>query len=149
MTDMKVTGALVFILAVNVMFFLGQTAVLKINPDGPVFFHEDNNMIGEYKTNGTYVLDEDVISELPSNELAVAPNEDSPTGYFTDVWQSVKNWFTDTTVGRGVTYLLNIVNAFPHFLSVIGTPKEIVFALGFFWHALTVFLIVIFFKGGQ
>ena len=39
MTDMKVTGALVFILAVNVLFFLGQVSTTKINPDGPVFFN--------------------------------------------------------------------------------------------------------------
>lgn len=147
MTDMKVTGALVFILAVNVMFFLGQTAVLKINPDGPVFFNENDNMIGEYN-NGNYTLNENVAGELPSNEIAVSPDNEQ-SGYFTDVWASLSGWFTDTTVGRGVTYLLNIVNAFPHFLAVIGTPIEIVFALGFFWHALTVFLIVIFFKGGQ
>ena len=148
MTDMKVTGALVFILAVNVMFFLAQTAVLKINPDGPVFFNEDTNMIGDYN-NGNYTLNENIAGELPGNEVAIAPSDENPNGYFTDVWASLKGWFTDTTVGKGVTYLLNIVNAFPHFLAVIGTPIEIVFALGFFWHALTVFLIVIFFKGGQ
>lgn len=147
MTDMKVTGALVFILAVNVMFFLGQTAVTKINPDGPVFFNENDNMIGEYNA-GNYTLDENVADELPSNQIAVSPDNEQ-SGFFTDVWASTKAWFTDTTVGRGITYLLNIVNAFPHFLSVIGTPKEIVFAIGFFWHALTVFLIVIFLKGGQ
>ena len=147
MSDMKVTGALVFILAVNVMFFLGQTAVLKINPNGPVFFNENDNMIGDYN-NGNYTLNENVAGELPSNEIAVSPDT-VQSGYFTDVWASLSGWFTDTTVGKGVTYLLNIVNAFPHFLAVIGAPIEIVFAIGFFWHALTVFLIVIFFKGGQ
>lgn len=147
MTDMKVTGALVFILAVNVFFFLGQVVVLKINPAGPVFFNENENMIGEYN-NGNYTLDENVAQELPGIEVGISPDTDANTGYFTDAWRSLSSWFSDTTVGRGVTYLLNIVNAFPHFLAVIGTPIEIVFAIGFFWHALTVFLIVIFFKGG-
>ena len=148
MTDMKVTGALVFILAMNVMFFLGQTAVLKVNPDGPVFFNENENMIGSYN-NGNYTLNENIAGELPTTEIAVSPDTTDSGGYFTDVWQSLSAWFTDTSVGTGITYLLNIVNAFPHFLSVIGAPIEIVFAIGFFWHALTVFLIVVFFKGGQ
>ena len=105
-------------------------------------------MIGEYNA-GNYTLDENVAGELPTTQVAVAPSDLNPNGFFTDIWQSLSSWFTDTSVGRGITYLLNIVNAFPHFLSVIGTPQEIVFAIGFFWHALTVFLIVIFFKGGQ
>jgi hypothetical protein len=148
MTDMKVTGALVFILAVNVMFFLGQTVVTKINPDGPQFFNEDDYMIGEYN-NGNYTLDENVANELPGTEVAVSPEDQTGGGYFTDIWSSLKSWFTDTTIGRGATYLLNVVNGFPHFLSLIGTPREIVFAIGFFWHSLTVFLFAVFLKGGQ
>lgn len=147
MSNFDVKGALAFILAINVLFFLGQTVVLKVNPDGPVFFHENDNMIGSYNA-GNYTLDEDYSGELPVTEIAVSPDTAESGGYFTDIWQSLNSWFTDTTIGRGVTYIWNIVNAFPHFLSVIGTPKEIVFAFGFFWHALTVFLIVIFLKGG-
>lgn len=149
MTDYKVISGLAFILAVNMLFFLGQTAITKINPDGPVFFSNDNNysMIGKYNNN--YTLDENVFNELPNNQLAVNPESDAPEGYFTDIWQSIRSWFSDTAIGSGVTYLLNIVNAFPHFLSAIGTPKEISFALGFFWHAITIFLIVMFLKGGS
>ena len=149
MSNFDVTGALAFILAINVFFFLGQVVTDHINPDGPVFFHENENLIGEYNA-GNYTLDENVLAELPNTEIAVSPDTDgSSSGFFTDVWQSITGWFSDTTIGRGTSYILNIVNAFPHFLSVIGTPKEIVFALGFFWHALTVFLIVIFLKGGK
>lgn len=153
MSDFDVKGALAFILALNVLFFLGQTAIIKINPDGPEFFHENDKgaMIGDYNigTAGNYTLDEDYANELPTTEIAVSPDSGEGSGYFTDVWQSLSSWFTDTTLGRGATYIGNIVNAFPHFLAVIGAPPEIVFALGFFWHSLTLFLIVIFFKGGS
>lgn len=148
MSDFDIKGALAFILAVNVLFFIVQVSVLKINPDGPVFFNENENMIGSYNA-GNYTLDENYAGELPTTEIAVSPDTAEGSGFFTDIWQSLNSWFTDTTIGKGVTYIWNIVNAFPHFLSVIGAPKEIVFALGFFWHALTVFLLVIFLKGGQ
>jgi len=140
--EFDIKYALAVILAINVFFFLGQTAIDNINPTGErtQFFDENDAMIGGYNA-GNYTLNEDVASELPNTEGAVSPETGN---WFTDTFQTVKNWFLDTT---GLSYLLNLVNALPHFLSAIGLPHKFVFAIGFFWHAFTIFLVVSYIGG--
>lgn len=139
---MRIQAALVFVVALNMLFFLGQGAVNDINPSGTQFFNYENSFISEFDS-GDYVLDEDF--ELPTTQ------QPQPSGiggtvqnFFTDVFTSIKNWFLGAT---GIGYLIAIFNAVPNFLASIGLPQQVVFAIGFFWHAIQIGLFVMWLKG--
>ena len=127
---------LAFILSLNVIFFIAQVSVDKINPeDSTEFFNYSGSMIKQYDLGG-YVLNESLADKLPESSNAVQVEEGN---IFTDIFKTFKNWFAEKT---GLNYLWNVVNAFPNFLKIMGLPIEIVFALGFFWHALTLFVFI-------
>ena len=143
---MKVILALGFILAINMLLFFSQTGVdaLALESGVPTtnFFTYEGSLIASYdEGNGTYILTEDISGKLPSDESTIEPDS---TNIFTDAFRTVKNWFLETT---GLGYLVGIVTAFPNFLKTIGLPTAVAFGLGFFWHALTFFLVVAFIKG--
>lgn len=141
---MKVTLALAFILALNLFLFLGQYGVDQVaaseGTSGPVFFTYDGSLISSYDA-GNYTLDEDVSGKLPTSQGSIEPESGN---LFTDTFATVKNWFLEST---GLGYLLGFVNALPNALKAFGLPAPIAFGIGFFWHALTFFLIVAFIKG--
>lgn len=140
----KALDALIFIVCLNVVFFLGQAAISHLNPDTPTqFFNYEGSMISDFDTGG-YVLDEDVESKLPSSSGTVSV--DSGGNIFTDIFGTILDWFLDST---GLTFLLNIVNAFPNFIKALGAPIEIVFALGFLWHVTTLFIVISFIARGD
>lgn len=141
---MKIITALGFILAINLFLFWSQLGVNALAEESGVttteFFTYGDSMIADYDT-GNYTLDEDVSGVLPSGQGSIEPESGN---FFTDTFSTIKNWFLEST---GLSYLIGIVNAFPNFLKNIGLPAAMAFGLGFFWHALTIFLIVAFIKG--
>ena len=140
---MKTVLALAIVLSINVFLFLGQMAVNDINPgQAPQFFNADEQLIGDFDA-GNYTLNENITDKLPGGEGSVSPTTGN---VFTDLFSTMKNWFLEST---GLNYLVAIINAVPNFLKIIGLPKEFVFAIGFFWHAITLFLVINFIKGGE
>jgi hypothetical protein len=143
---MKVTLALAFILILNLFLWFGQTGVNEIAASegvvGTTFYNYEGSLIKSYDT-GNYTLNEDVSGELPSGQGSIEPESGN---FFTDTFSTIKNWFLETT---GLSYLVGIVSAFPNALKSMGLPPVMAFGLGFFWHALTIFLIVAFIKGNQ
>jgi hypothetical protein len=138
---MKLAIALLVVLAIDVMFFMGQTAITDINPTGIEFYnYENGSVIGSFDKGG-YVLENDVKAKLPDSEGSVNPETGN---IFTDTFNSIKDWFVDTT---GIGYVIDIVNAVPNFLKSLGFPVAFSFALGALWHAMTLFLIVAFMWG--
>ena len=138
---MKTIFALAIILSVNVFLFLGGNAIQDINGSDFSFFNPNNNMIGKYDT-GNYTLTEDLTGNLPSGSGSISPETGN---LFTDTFSTLKNWFLDTT---GLGFIFDIVNALPNFLKIFLDPT-LAYALGFFWHVLTIFLIINFIKGGE
>jgi hypothetical protein len=139
---MKLVEALAIILAIDMMFFLGQAAILNINPDAPTsIFTKSDSLIKSFDIGDNYTLNEDVVSELPSSINTVST---SGGNIFTDTWNAVKNWFLEST---GIKFLLDIVNALPNFIKACGAPIEVSFAIGAFWHILTLFLVISYLKG--
>lgn len=132
---MRVESALVVILAINMFLFLGQTAVDNINPGGQDFFNLDGSVLGQLNA-GNYTLDEDVTSKFPSSQNTVNPTSGD---IFTDPFGTIKKWLFNNPV---IQYVVGIINAVPNFLKATGFPVEVVWALGAFWHGLTLFLLV-------
>lgn len=132
--------ALVFVLALNAIFFLGQTAVTEINPTGTQFFNYDGSMIANYDQ-GNHTLPTDPTDGLPSTLPSVSPTTGN---IFTDGWSATQNWILDATGG---SYLLDFLKAVPNFLLAIGLPQELSYALGFIWYLFSFTIIVLFIRG--
>ena len=136
----KVLIPLVFMLALNVVFFISQESINNIAiGEAPQYFNKNDMFIGSYDQ-GDYTIKNYDPNDLPDTEAGVSEEGN----LFTDIWNTMKSWITDS---KGYVYAKSIVNAVPNFLKQIGLPVEISFALGFFWHAMTVFLLILFVRG--
>lgn len=141
----KTVSALTFILCLNLMFFLIQTSMDTTaneytNGTTNKIFNYDGSMIQQYDA-GNYTLNETITTELPAGDSSVSPTTGN---IFTDAFTTLKGWLLDIP---GMKYFVAIANALPHFLKTIGLPNQFVYAIGFLWHALTIFLIILLFFG--
>jgi len=133
--------ALLVVMCINTMLFLGQTASLRINPDANRFYDHTDSFMSKYDK-GDYTVTDD-LTGLPTAVDSV-DTDSTLSSRFTDLFRTMKNWFLDVT---GARYLVAFINAVPSFLKAIGLPGEIAFALGWIWHALAFFIAVMFIKG--
>lgn len=139
---MRLTMMLAFVLFVNVLMFLGQTSIDKINPEGPSrFFNYDGSWLNA-KDDGNFTLNEDIT--LPESQSSVDVTDGN---VFTDTWRTIKTWLTDNI--PGLDFLERIINGPSSFLKAAGLPSEISFAIGWLWHMMGIFLFVAWIRGGQ
>ena len=135
----NLTIALVFVLTLNVLMFLGQATIMDINPDFAT--------AGVDYYNGTgYLMETIDVEDNPENALPEAEGSISPTtgNLFTDMFSSIKGWFTDI---KGIRYIRGIVSAPYNMLKVMKLPPSFVVAMGTLWYGITLFLVVAFFWG--
>ena len=142
----NLTTALMIVMGINAMLFLGQMAVLDINPSGTTFYHCEDGSLAQFEADGctgsNYVLNStDPASQLPSGVSSVSPETGN---IFTDTFTTIKSWFLDTS---GLSYLVSILSAPMTFLSALGLPQAFNFALGSLWYGVTLFLILAFLLG--
>lgn len=136
-----VVKALVIVLSINVLFFLGQFAMNDINPTGTKFYDCEGNIMSEFELSnckGAYFeVDQSYgLGNLPTAESGVSPETGN---IFTDIFTTAKNWLLQKS---GLGYILSILGAPVTFLSSIGLPNAFVFAIGTLWYAITFFLII-------
>lgn len=131
----------VIMLSISVVLFLFQVSIDNINPGGATtLYNHSDSLIGAYDSGG-YNLEvnvEDGIPELPDD----VTGEDSSG--FTDIFQSVKNWFSDTKAGKIISGLYYGV---PNLVKGIGMPEAFSYAIGFLWLLLSIFSFVLFMRG--
>lgn len=140
MTDSLET-ALVFVLSLNVLLFLGQIAILEINPAASDFYNEEGTLLSGFDS-GNYTLDDsDPAGRLPSGEASVSPTTGN---IFTDTFTSIKSWLIDST---GLGYVFAVLGAPYHLLQFMGLPQAFIYAVGTMWYAFTLLLIVAFIWG--
>lgn len=139
----ETANALAVVLAVNLMLWLGQVAVLELNPVGPVFYNCNESIIAQFGQNGcnTYVLnDTNPTAQLPTTGSTIQVDNTGGGGnFFTDTFSAGLNWITQST---GLGYLYNILAAPSNFLKAIGLPPQFSFGISFLWYGFTLFLIV-------
>jgi hypothetical protein len=141
-----ITKALIFVLALDLLLFLGQISVnavaVEMGKTPPFFFNNTNSAIIE-GTGNNYVLNTEGIED---KLYTTTPTTEQDTGnFFTDTVKDVKNWFVDNV--PGLNYLIGIVGAPYAYLNVIGAPPEVSFGIGGLWLVLTIFLIVMVITG--
>lgn len=136
---MKTIIALGIMLSINMFLFLGDYAVKDISGGSSGLINYNNDFIGKFDK-GNYTLDES--ANFPSDAGSISPETGN---FFTDTYATMKNWLLDST---GIGWALAFINAVPNFLKRFLDPV-FAYAIGFFWHALTIFLIVNFFRGSD
>lgn len=137
----NLTEALAIVLSINAVLWLGQLAVLELNPAGPSFFDSQGSILSGFNA-GNYTLDDtDPGSVLPDAESSVSPETGN---IFTDAFTAIKGWFLDTT---GLSYVFSVLGAPYRFLRAIGLPTEFTFILGSLWYGITLFLVIAFMVG--
>jgi len=141
---MKAITGILFILILNVLFTFVNLGIADIRGDNNLQLGVDSSMFNEYNTGtgGHYVVKAADTSELPTKQ---GVTDQITGGVFTDLWMTISNWFSNV-VGAGKV-LLNFINAVPNFLQSIGLPEQVYFMIGTLWHILTVFLVVMFWRG--
>lgn len=141
----NLTTALSFVMILNVLMWFGQLSMIELNPDSTVYYHCEGTLLENFDKNncvGTPELDEsDLGSVLPSAEENISPETGN---IFTDMFSSIKDWFSDIT---GLKYLYSILKAPYNILKAMHLPAEIAFGLGSIWYAVTLFLVIAFFWG--
>lgn len=137
-----ITYAFTVVMAINVMLFLGQIAVLETNTEAPIFHDCQGSLLGSFETGncsaGNYILDDsDPTSRLASGETSISPETGN---IFTDAFTALKSWFLEST---GLSYLVQILSAPYNFLKALMLPEAFVFAVGTLWYGVTLLLIIL------
>lgn len=143
----NLTTALIIVLSINCMLFLGQYAILQVSADAPNFYNCEGTIFGQIESQGcrnstNYQLnDSNPASRLPGGATGVDPTTGN---IFTDAFTSIKSFFINTL---GLGYIVEILSAPSNFLKALGMPGAFSFAVGALWYGTTLFLIIAFFWG--
>lgn len=129
------TLALVIVMSINVMLFLGQAAALELNPDGTQYYNNEGTLLNSFR-GGNYTLPNNPDELLPSGESSVNPETGN---IFTDTFSATRSWLLETT---GLGYLINLLGAPAQFLYSIGLPAAFSWAIGALWYGITLFILV-------
>ena len=149
---LTVGSALLIILCIDAVLFAGQNAINDISAEmgegtGTHFFNYQNSFISGFD-NGNYTISTNgSINELPN----VNPSVSADTGdIFTDTFTSVKNWFLDTTIGKGVRIFFGILGGPYNYIAALQLEQQwFNYMIGAIWYGLTLFLFVAFIVGRQ
>jgi len=138
--------ATIFVVVLNVLMFLTQTAMLNINPDGSICYNAEGSVIGEtMKSQGNMsVSDADALADLPSSAGTVVTSES--TSVFTDIFNNILGWFKSAP---GIKYVYGIVSAPYNILKCMNLPASFIVAVGTLWYMVSLLVLVAFLWGRE
>jgi hypothetical protein len=135
--------ATIFVVTVNILMFLVQTAVLSINPAGPVCYNVAGTVIeqtmqsqGNMSVSSTSALD-----DLPGSQGTVTTGS---TGFFTDIFNNILSWMKSAP---GIKYVYGVVSAPYNIFKCMNLPVEFVVAIGTLWYMVSLLFLVAFIWG--
>jgi hypothetical protein len=140
---------LIIVLSVNVILFLGQSAIADLQPqvgeNGQEFYNAQGSLLCKFDTNGctgvtNSLSDSDPGAYLPSSE----PISAGDGSVFTDMFSSIKQFFTETL---GLGYLTDLLSAPKNFLGFLGVPAAFAWAVSALWYGFSLLIIIAFFWG--
>lgn len=137
---MKTELLLAIMLLTNVMLFVVQESLVPLAVEegvlSPSFYDFQTGALAEYG-NGTYILNDDVGSQLPDGQTEITSGGDSG---FTDTFSTVKTWLV-SNIPFAKT-ILGVITSVPDILKLANFPDYVTFAISSLWYALALFLIV-------
>lgn len=145
MTNMSIGAALLLILAIDGMLYLGQVAVHNINPDATLSFISGSSL-SDYKSGNTTIDQSNTLSKLPSGKPSLSPGDGN---LFIDTFTALWNWFGDIP---GLSTIFKVLGGPTAYVTVLAPEApEFVFVVGAIWYGTTFFLFVAFLlnRGGM
>lgn len=142
----NLTIATIFVVALNVLMWLSQTAMINMNPDGPTMYNVEGSIIDETiqgQGDGT-VLQDDVLGDLPSSAGTVATGDD--TSIFTDIFNNILGWMKSAP---GIRHVYGVVAAPYNVLKAMNLPTEFVVGIGTFWYLVSLTIVLAFLWGRE
>lgn len=132
-----------FVVALNVLMWLSQVAMLDMNPSGPTMYNAEGTIIGEtIKDQGNRsVLEDDVLGDLPSSAGTVQTSE---SGFFTDIFNNILGWMKSAP---GIRHIYGVVSAPYNVLTALGLPREAVVGIGSLWYLVSLTVVLAFLWG--
>ena len=139
----NLTIATIFVVFVNVMMFLVQTAVININPDGTMCYSTTGSVIDETMASqgNLGVSSTSALTDLPGSQGTVTIGD--AVG-FTDVFNNILSWMKSAP---GIKYVYGVVSAPYNILKCMNLPSEFVVAIGTLWYLTSLLILVAFLWG--
>lgn len=138
--SLSIGGALLIVLAIDAVLFMGQEAIHSINPDSQLKFLV-SPAIGAYNA-GNYTLNQAApVNNLPSGNPSIGPGDGN---LFVDTFTAVWNWISSIP---GLNVLFAVLGGPTAYLQELQLPLEFIFAVGAVWYGTTFFLFVAFITG--
>lgn len=131
----NITIALIFLVSVSGIFFLVQTGIENINPSTSIFYDKSNTYLNEFGNSNNLTVNSYNSSILPDAAQSVSPENNN---FFTDSFNTAKNWFLSTPAG----YIIKALSAPYAILANTGLPKVLVYIIGSMFYGVFLFLIV-------
>lgn len=133
--------ALLIVLCLNAFLFMGQVALLSINPGAAHYFNCKDTTIGQLEASNCQSASYSINDQNPGSKLPEGQSGVSATtgNIFTDTFAAAKSWLLDST---GLSYVITILSAPTSMLKMMGLPTAFSFAVGVIWYGLTFFFIV-------
>lgn len=142
----NLTIATIFVVVLNVLMWISQTAMLDMNPDGPTMYNTQGSIIDEAikgSGNGT-ILKDSVLDDLPSSAGTVGTGES--TGFFTDIFNNILNWMKSAP---GIRQVYGVVSAPYNILKALNLPTEFVVGIGTIWYLISLTIVLAFLWGRE
>jgi len=139
----NLTIATIFVVFVNVMMFLVQTAVININPAGTMCYSTTGSVIDETMASqgNLGVSSTSALTDLPGSQGTVTIGD--AVG-FTDVFNNILSWMKSAP---GIKYVYGVVSAPYNILKCMNLPSEFVVAIGTLWYLTSLLILVAFLWG--
>lgn len=141
----NLTIATIFIVALNVLMFFAQTAMLSIHPDGSICYNAEGSLIGEtMESQGNMsVSSTSALDDLPGSEGTVTIGD--AVG-FTDIFNNILGWMKSAP---GIRYVYGVVSAPYNILKCTNLPAEFIVGIGTLWYLVTLLVLVAFLWGRE
>lgn len=140
----NLTTALTIVLAINVMFILGQVAVTEVSGSEATFYNCSGTIHSELGScGGDYALNTGGSVALLPDADATSVSEETGN-VFTDAFTGIKSWFLEST---GLSYVTQILSTPYNIILSLGLPPAFAFAVGGLWYGVTLFLLIAFLFG--
>lgn len=132
-----------FVVALNVLMWLSQVAMINLNPDAPTMYNSEGTIIGETinEQGNRSVLQDDVLGDLPSSAGTV---QTESSGFFTDIFNNILGWMKSAP---GIRHIYGIVSAPYNVLNALGLPREAVVGIGSLWYLVSLTVVLAFLWG--
>jgi len=141
MSTSSLANALIIVLCISAVIYLGQSAILSINPEQTGFLDKSDNLLYNYG-NESGVNNFNASSEIPDSADTVSADSDG--NIFTDAYKTITSWVAETT---GANYVIGILKAPYNILAGMGLPSGVVWVLGSLWYGVIIFLIISWLRG--